>query len=94
VTGTDKYYSVNTKISGYNEPRIFYSPKHYSKLESDYKPDLRTTIFWEPNISVENDKDFFLNFFNADNPSKVKIVIEGITTTGVPVTGKAEYEVK
>ena len=94
VTGTDKYYSVNTKISGYNEPRIFYSPKHYSKLESDYKPDLRTTIFWEPNISVENDKDFFLNFFNADNPSKVKIVVEGITTTGVPVTGKAEYEVK
>ena len=93
-TGTDNYYSVNTKISGYSEPRIFYSPKHHSKLESDYKPDLRTTIFWEPNINVENDKDFFLNFFNADNPSKVKVVVEGITTTGVPVTGKAEYEVK
>src|SRR5664280_2378579 len=91
---TPVYHSVNASISGYNEPRIFYSPKHHSKLESDYKPDLRTTIFWEPNIKVENLKDFFLNFFNADSPSKVKVVVEGITTTGVPVTGKAEYEVK
>jgi hypothetical protein len=91
---TSVYHSANTRISGYSEPRIFYSPKHHSKLETDYKPDLRTTIFWEPNVKVENNNDFFLNFFNADNPSKVKIVVEGITITGVPVTGKVEYEVK
>jgi hypothetical protein len=91
---TPVYHSANTRISGYNEPRIFYSPKHHSKLETDYKPDLRTTIFWEPNVKLENSKDLFLNYFNADNPSKVKVVVEGITTTGVPVTGQAEYEVK
>jgi hypothetical protein len=88
------YHSANIGISGYNESRVFYSPKHHTTLESDFKPDLRTTLFWEPNIKVENNKEVFLNYFNADNPSKVKIIVEGITTAGIPVTGKTEYEVK
>jgi hypothetical protein len=88
------FHSVNVKFSGFNEPRIFYSPKHYTNLKSDYKPDLRMTLFWEPNIKVENNKDYILNYFNADNPSKVKVIVEGITKSGIPVTGKTEYEVK
>ena len=87
-------HSATIKLSGYNEPRIFYAPKHHTTLESDYKPDLRTTLFWEPNIRIENNKDVFLNYFNADNPSKVKIMVEGITSTGIPVTGTTEYDVK
>jgi hypothetical protein len=73
---------------------IFYSPKHHTTLLSDYKPDLRTTLFWEPNIKLENNKDLFLNYYNIDNPSKVKVIVEGITTTGIPVTAKTEYEVR
>jgi len=87
-------HSANIKISGYNEPRIFYSPKHSSSLESDYKPDLRTTLFWKPNITVKSNKDIFLNYFNADNSSTIKVIVEGITTTGVPVTAKTEYDVR
>jgi hypothetical protein len=87
-------HSVNIKISGYNEPRIFYSPKHTSSLESDYKPDLRTTLFWKPNITVKSNKVTFLNYFNADNSSTIKVIVEGITTTGIPVTSKTEYNVR
>jgi hypothetical protein len=87
-------HSVNVRFSGYDEPRVFYSPEHHSTLQSDFKPDLRTTLFWEPDIKIESNKDFFLNFFNSDNSSKVKVIVEGITSTGIPVTGKAEYEVK
>src|ERR1035437_2941471 len=88
------YHSVNVKFSGFSESRIFYSPKHNKTLESDYKPDLRTTVFWEPNIKLENNKDLVLNYYNGDNPSIVKITVEGITTSGIPVTGMNEYEVK
>ena len=91
---TSVYHSANANFSGYNEPRIFYSPRHHTKLESDYKPDLRTTLFWEPNIKVENNKEVLLNYYNEDNPSKMKVIVEGITTAGIPVTGKTEYEVK
>jgi hypothetical protein len=89
-----EFHSENVSFSGYNEPRIFYSPTHHSKLESDYKPDLRTTLFWEPDIKVENNKNIFLNYYNADNPSKVEVVVEGITSSLIPVTGWTEYEVK
>jgi hypothetical protein len=88
------YHSVNVKISGYNESRIFYSPRHHNTLEKDFKPDLRTTLFWEPNIKVESNKNCSLNYYNADNASKIKIIVEGITSKGIPVTGKTEYEVK
>jgi Large extracellular alpha-helical protein len=87
-------YSVNIKFSGYNEPRIFYSPKHSSTAESDYNPDLRTTLFWEPNIKLENNQDLYLKYFNADNSSTIKVIVEGITTTGVPVTASTEYDVR
>jgi hypothetical protein len=43
---------------------------------------------------VENNKEIFLNYFNADNKSTIEIIAEGITTNGIPVTGKVEYEVK
>lgn len=94
ITSSPVLYSASMKISGYNEPRVFYSPKHNSTLESDYKPDLRTTLFWEPNIKLVYNQDFYLNYFNADNPSVIKIVVEGITATGIPVTGTTEYEVQ
>jgi len=88
------FYSVNIKFSGYNEPRIFYSPKHSSTLESDYKPDLRTTLFWEPNIKLENNQYLNLKYFNADNSSTIKVTVEGITTTGIPVMATTEYGVR
>ena len=72
-------HSVNVKISGYTEPRIFYSPKHHKTLEKDFKPDLRTTLFWEPDIKVESNKNYLLNYYNADNPAKIKINIINIT---------------
>ena len=88
------YHSVNARISGYNEPRIFYSPKHHATLEKDYKPDLRTTLFWEPYLNVQNNKDISLIYYNGDNSSTVKITVEGITTNGIPLTSTTEYEVK
>jgi hypothetical protein len=87
-------YSSKLSFSGYDEPRVFYSPKHHTTLESDYKPDLRTTLFWEPNINVAEGRNLVLNYYNADNPATVKISVEGLTTNGIPVTGKTMYKVK
>ncbi len=88
------YHSVSVIFSGYNEPRIFYSPVHRKTLESDFKPDLRTTLLWEPDIRVQTGKDLFLKYFNADNSSTVRIEAEGMTSSGIPVTCYKEYEVK
>jgi len=87
-------YSVNTRISGYDTPRIFYSPKHSSSLQGDYKPDLRSTLYWFPDIKVGTNKDYVLKYFNADISSTYQIIVEGMTSTGIPVTGKVEYVVR
>ena len=87
------YHSVNKSITGYNEPRIFYSPKHGNSLKEDKEPDLRTTLFWEPNIEIEKNKKAILKYYNTDNSSTVRIVVEGITSDGIPITSLTEYEV-
>jgi hypothetical protein len=87
-------YSANIKISGYSASRIFYSPKHLPDSNSDLNPDLRSTLYWKPDINLESTKEVILNYYNGDNSSLIRIIAEGITTTGIPVTGKAEYEVR
>jgi hypothetical protein len=87
-------YAVSTDISGYDAPRIFYSPKHSSSLQTGYEPDLRSTLYWLPDIKVVTNQDYLVKYFNADISSTYKITVEGITSEGIPVTGKTEYEVK
>jgi TonB-dependent SusC/RagA subfamily outer membrane receptor len=87
-------HSVNTKISGYYAASVFYSPQHLPSSASAYEPDLRTTLFWKPDIRLQSNKYQFLKYFNADNSSTIKVTVEGITTTGIPITGKTEYEVR
>ncbi len=96
--GTGKYnlpdYTSKIRISGYNASRIFYSPQHLSDSTSAFKPDLRYTLYWNPDINLEGNKEIILNFYNGDKPSLIRIIAEGITKAGIPVTGKAEYEVR
>jgi hypothetical protein len=87
-------YSHNIRISGYNAARVFYSPQHLNDSNSDYNPDLRSTLLWKPDINLGGNEKVVLNYYNGDNSSIVRLSAEGITTTGIPVTGKAEYEVR
>jgi hypothetical protein len=93
TTGTTGSHSVWLKMSGYDPPRLFYSPDHTPKSDSVYNPDLRTTLFWDPDITLEHNNTATLNYFNADNSSRIKITLEGITTSGIPVSVKAIYYV-
>jgi hypothetical protein len=87
-------YSKNIKISGYNASRVFYSPQHQDDSNSLYEPDLRSTLFWKPEIELKGPGEVILKYYNSDNSSIVRITAEGITSTGVPVTGCMEYEVR
>ena len=85
-------YSTNIRFSGYNEPRIFYSPQHLN--DSSLSFDIRKTLLWTHDINLEGTREVIINYYNADNTSRVSIIAEGITRSGIPVTGKAEYDVK
>jgi hypothetical protein len=87
-------YSSKLRISGYYKTRIFYSPQHLKDPDSDLIPDLRSTLYWNPDINLRSNQEQILNYYNGDNSSLVRIIAEGITSTGIPVTGEAEYEVR
>jgi hypothetical protein len=87
-------YSANIRRSGYSISRVFYSPQHTTDLNQPGVPDLRYTLYWNPDIRVGSEKGTDLNFYNGDNSSIVKIRAEGLTPTGIPVTGEAEYEIR
>jgi hypothetical protein len=93
-THTPYLHSVKINITGYYEPRIFYSPKHTTKLDSDYKPDLRKTLFWKPYIVVNENETVVLSYSNSDRSSLIRVTAEGISSRGVPVSCVKEYKVK
>jgi hypothetical protein len=83
-----------TVLNGFDVPRIFYSPRYDNKSQEAIAPDFRSTIFWNPQIRIENGNETKFDFFNADEARTIKIIVEGVTGEGIPLTGKAEYIVK
>ncbi|MDQ7947531.1 MAG: TonB-dependent receptor plug domain-containing protein [Pedobacter sp.] len=65
---------------GYDRVREFYSP-NYDQPRKTQTADLRTTVYWNPNVMVKDGRAVF-EFFNADGKGPYKITIEGIDING------------
>jgi hypothetical protein len=73
------------KISppGYQKPVEFYAPRYETIKERDnWEPDLRTTIYWNPNVTVSSSGDASFDFFTADASTTYSVIIEGIAFDG------------
>jgi len=68
-------------FKGYQKSRSFYSPK-YSSQNAPAKTDLRTAIYWNPNILTDKEGKATFDYFNADTRGTYRIVIEGIDDNG------------
>jgi len=66
---------------GYYKAREFYSPD-YNVLKNKPTEDLRTTIYWNPNVATNKDGNATLEYFNADARGTYRVVIEGIDENG------------
>ncbi len=76
---------------GYHEPAEFYSPKYEPGAEPEKPdPDLRSTLYWNPNVTLsENGKGLF-EFYAADASTTYSVTIEGVSPDGkiIHYTGK------
>jgi len=66
---------------GYQKVREFYSPKYESGITYNH-PDLRSTIYWKPELTTDKDGNASFDFYNADGIGNYRIVIEGIDEKG------------
>jgi hypothetical protein len=74
---------ANNTVSGYTPIRQFYSPNYGTFNAANEKRDLRTTLYWNPQVTTTPEKNKVkLIFYNNDASSSFRVVIEGITRDG------------
>ena len=67
---------------GYYKVRDFYSPQYDNSKTNKQLPDLRSTIYWNPNFITNKSGKASFQFFNADTKGSYRVVIEGIDADG------------
>lgn len=72
----------------YYRAREFATPNYTNNQEVDIRTDFRSTIFWDGNIEVDNNGQATVEFFNSDEVTSFRTIVEGV---GVGMIGRAEY---
>jgi hypothetical protein len=68
---------------GYQKNIEFYVPKYdVERNRENPKPDLRTTIYWNPKLKTTDDGLLNFEFYTADKANNYNIEIEGIGENG------------
>jgi len=58
------------------------------------RPDIRTTLHWNPNIVIDENGLVEEIFKTSDQKGRFIIVAQGMTGNGIPLFGKAVFEVE
>lgn len=72
------------KYPGYYKAREFYVPKYDSPSDVPNRPDVRSTLYWNPSVETDDKGNAVLKFFSSDISSKFKIIVQGMTYGGEP----------
>lgn len=80
------------KPKGFDVPRQFYSPKY--DAETIPQTDLRTTVYWNPQVVTDVNGKANINFYNTDQTGNYRIVMEGIDADGNLARKVFTYTVK
>lgn len=84
---TNNYYRYAPGVitympKGLYKAREFYSPQYDNPHTNPKMADLRSTIYWNPNIITDKYGKASFEYFNADGKGTYKVVIEGIDADG------------
>ncbi|MES2829841.1 MAG: hypothetical protein V4687_16910 [Bacteroidota bacterium] len=80
---------ANISPRGFNKVKDFYVPRYdYPGMNLEL-PDLRSTVYWNPNVKTYSSGKTTLNYFNGDGPGTYKVIVEGINANGE--LGRAVY---
>ncbi|HTK19311.1 MAG TPA: hypothetical protein VL442_07360, partial [Mucilaginibacter sp.] len=67
---------------GYYKAREFYSPQYNDPKTNTAIADLRSTLYWNPNVVTDKDGNASFEYFNTNSKGSYRIVIEGIDASG------------
>ena len=73
---------ISFKPKGLYRSREFYSPNYDDPKLNTKIADLRSTIFWRPNIVTDSTGRATVEYFNADGTGSYAVIVEGINIQG------------
>lgn len=73
---------ISFKPQGLYKSRQFYAPNYDDPKINSKIADLRSTIYWNPNIVTDSNGKSAIEFFNADGVGRYAVVVEGIDLQG------------
>lgn len=74
---------VSVTPLGYEQPEQFYVPKYdVDSVRLAKKSDLRSTVYWNPELVSDGNGTIHVKFFTADKANDYSVVLEGISEKG------------
>jgi hypothetical protein len=71
------------KYNGYSVTKEFYNPEYQVSATQKDVPDNRTTLYWNPEIYLDDQtRSVRLNFYNNDFSKRFRIILEGFDAKG------------
>lgn len=78
-------------LPGFSAPDDFYQPDYSKKPLPDTK-DYRRTLYWNPNLKLDESGTAKIQFYNNCRQTQIAISAEGMATDGTLLTGKSMPE--
>lgn len=89
------FHSITKEIAGFYDARQFYSPDlEKPSFEMDNSNAIRNTLFWAPYVHINERGVYYNSYYNSAIETRVKVSMEGITASGIPVVVKTYYNVE
>lgn len=76
-------YEISFYPKGYQTIRAFYLPRYVGpRANQPQQRDMRSTIYWNPNVTTDKTGTATLEFYNADGQGTYRVTVEGIDKDG------------
>lgn len=81
------------KRMGFAVQRQFYSPR-YDVSMPNYRPDFRSTLYWNPSIKTNAEGKASFTFWNTDERTQINILLQGIADKNLLGVSRVSYTVQ
>lgn len=86
---------VAIDYEGLQRQTEYYSPKYPDQAHRESRmPDNRSLLFWKASVNVSSSAPAQIEFFTSDKSGNYQVVVEGISTEGIPGSATYGFEVK
>ena len=85
---------IDFEHPGYYKARQFYQPNYDQKLPEHTKPDLRTTLYWNPKVRTDKTGNAQLDFYTDDKKSTYQVDVQGVAKNGAPLRARINFVVE